>query len=281
MSERTTGPGVAQTAREGGAGGDAGAGSDGAGRAGARVRLEDLRLAFDDLLAAEVDLEVRPGEIVVLLGPSGCGKSTILRALAGLLRPVAGRAEVDGRPVTQARGECAMVFQEDALLPWRSARRNVEYALKLRGVRRSARSTEAVALLEQVGLEGFTEHLPGQLSGGMRQRVQLARTLATRPRVLLMDEPFGALDAQTRTEMQKLLITVWQRYQTTVLFVTHDVDEALLLGDRIVLLTPRPARVSEVVEIPRPRHPGAQFTPEFTRRRYEILASLGHTPAAG
>ncbi|WP_406439183.1 ABC transporter ATP-binding protein [Streptomyces sp. NBC_01613] len=248
--------------------------------AGARVRLEGLRLAFGDMPAAEVDLDVSPGEIVVLLGPSGCGKSTILRALAGLLRPVAGRAEVDGEPVGDAGGMCAMVFQEDALLPWRTAGRNVEYALKLRGVPRGERRRQAGELLTQVGLDGFSGYLPGQLSGGMRQRVQLARTLATRPRVMLMDEPFGALDAQTRSEMQRLLVSVWQQYWTTILFVTHDVDEALLLADRIVLLTPRPARVAKVVDIPAPRRPGAQFEPEFARHRYEILASMGEVPSA-
>ncbi|KUO19933.1 ABC transporter ATP-binding protein [Streptomyces dysideae] len=251
--------------------------------AGAQVRLEGLKLAFGDMPAAEVDLDVRPGEIVVLLGPSGCGKSTILRALAGLLTPTAGRAEVDGKPVGGRGGAdmaCAMVFQEDALLPWRSAARNVEYALKLRGVPRRQRRQEAEELLAQVGLEGFFDHLPGQLSGGMRQRVQLARTLATRPRVMLMDEPFGALDAQTRSEMQQLLVSVWRQYGTTILFVTHDVDEALLLADRIVLLSPRPAVVREIVDIPGPRRPGAQFEPEFARRRYEILASMGDAPAA-
>ncbi|WP_323183022.1 ABC transporter ATP-binding protein [Streptomyces sp. NBC_00078] len=248
--------------------------------AGARVRLEGLKLAFGDMPAAEVDLDVRPGEIVVLLGPSGCGKSTILRALAGLLQPTAGKAEVDGKPVGETGAVCAMVFQEDALLPWRTAARNVEYALKLRGVPRGQRREQAEELLAQVGLEGFSGHLPGQLSGGMRQRVQLARTLATRPQVMLMDEPFGALDAQTRSEMQQLLVSVWQQYGTTILFVTHDVDEALLLGDRIVLLTPRPATVSKVVDIPNPRRPGAQFEPEFARRRYEILASMGDAPPA-
>ena len=245
--------------------------------AGARVRLSGLKLAFGDMPAAEIDLDVRPGEIVVLLGPSGCGKSTILRALAGLLKPVGGRAEVAGKPVGGTNGACAMVFQEDALLPWRSAARNVEYALKLRHVPRGQRRRQAEDLLAQVGLEGFADHLPGQLSGGMRQRVQLARTLATRPQVMLMDEPFGALDAQTRSEMQQLLVSVWRQYQTTILFVTHDVDEALRLGDRIVLLSPRPAMVRSIVDIPNPRHPGAQFEPEFARRRYEILASMSET----
>jgi NitT/TauT family transport system ATP-binding protein len=246
--------------------------------AGAPVRLADLRIKFGEMLAAHVDLEVAPGEIVVLLGPSGCGKSTILRALAGLLRPASGTAEVDAVPVAASAARCAMVFQEDALLPWRSARRNVEYALSLRGVPRADRAKLAHELLAQVGLVEFAEHLPGQLSGGMRQRVQLARTLATQPRVLLMDEPFGALDAQTRSQMQQLLVEVWQLHRTTILFVTHDVDEALLLADRIVLLSPRPARVTRIIDIPHPRRPGAQFEPEFARRRYEILAHLAHRP---
>jgi NitT/TauT family transport system ATP-binding protein len=249
---------------------------------GAPVRLSRLRIGFGPMLAALVDLEVSAGQIVVLLGPSGCGKSTILRALAGLLTPLSGSAEVDGVPVGQGGARCAMVFQEDALLPWRSARRNVEYALALRGVPRSERAGQARELLGQVGLAGFTEHLPGQLSGGMRQRVQLARTLGTRPRVMLMDEPFGALDAQTRTEMQQLLVRVWEQYRTTILFVTHDVDEALLLADRIVLLSPRPAQVSKIIDVPGPRRPGAQFEPEFARRRYEILANLAeHTHQEG
>lgn len=245
---------------------------------GARLQLEGLTLGFGDMLAAEIDLDVAPGEIVVLLGPSGCGKSTILRALAGLLAPLGGSARVDGTPVAEAKS-CVMIFQEDALLPWRSARHNIEYALQLRGVGGRQRRQLAEDLLIQVGLEGFTAHLPGRLSGGMRQRVQLARTLATQPRVMLMDEPFGALDAQTRREMQRLLISVWRAHRTTILFVTHDVDEALLLGDRIVLLSARPARVAAIVEIPNPRHPGAQFEPEFARRRYEILASLGDVGA--
>lgn len=249
--------------------------------AGAPVKLDGLRLAFGDMPAAEIDLDVRSGEIVVLLGPSGCGKSTILRALAGLLKPAAGRAEVAGRPVGGTNGACAMVFQEDALLPWRTAVRNVEYALTLRHVPRGQRREQAEDLLAQVGLEGFGNHLPGQLSGGMRQRVQLARTLATRPQVMLMDEPFGALDAQTRSEMQQLLISVWRQYQTTILFVTHDVDEAMRLGDRIVLLSPRPATVRSIVHIPNPRHPGAQFEPDFARRRYEILASMSESVPVG
>jgi NitT/TauT family transport system ATP-binding protein len=241
---------------------------------GARVRLDHMRVDYADGRAAEVDLDVAPGEVVVLLGPSGCGKSTILRALAGLLPVAAGTAEVDGIPIGGPGPQCAMVFQEDALLPWRSARRNVEFALAMRGVRRGDRKAAAVELLRQVGLDGFADHLPGRLSGGMRQRVQLARTLAVEPRVMLMDEPFGALDAQTRADMQRLLVSVWEQHRMTVLFVTHDVDEALLIADRIVLLTPRPASIIRTVEIDHPRSPGARFEPEFARRRYEILAVL-------
>ncbi|WP_306358476.1 MULTISPECIES: ABC transporter ATP-binding protein [unclassified Nocardia] len=249
-------------------------------RAGAPVRLRELRIDYADGPAAQVDLDIAAGEIVMLLGPSGCGKSTILRALAGLLPVAAGSAEVDGSPIGDG-GRCAMVFQEDALLPWRSARRNVEFALALRGVPRGQRRARALELLNQVGLQDFTDHLPGRLSGGMRQRVQLARTLAAQPSVLLMDEPFGALDAQTRAEMQRLLVEVWERHHTTVLFVTHDVDEALLLADRIVLLSPRPATILRIVELDEPRAPGAQFQPEFARRRYEILAALGETGEPG
>ena len=243
-------------------------------QSGARVQLRDMRVDYGDGPAAHVELDVAPGEVVVLLGPSGCGKSTILRALAGLLPIAAGQAEVDGMPIRKPGPQCAMVFQEDALLPWRSARRNIEFALSMLGVRRGERRATALDLLRQVGLEGFADPLPGRLSGGMRQRVQLARTLAAKPRVMLMDEPFGALDAQTRADMQRLLISVWEQHQMTVLFVTHDVDEALLIADRIVLLTPRPATIIRIVEVDNPRNPRARLEAEFARRRNEILATL-------
>ncbi|WP_205324692.1 ABC transporter ATP-binding protein [Glycomyces sp. YM15] len=245
---------------------------------GARVELRDVRIDYADGPAAEIDLVVEPGEVVILLGPSGCGKSTILRALAGLQPVAAGAARVDGEPHDHPDTKCAMVFQEDALLPWRTARRNVEFALAMRGVPRRQRRGIAAGLLDQVGLTGFADHLPRRLSGGMRQRVQLARTLAAEPRVLLMDEPFGALDAQTRLEMQRLLVSVWRRHRTTILFVTHDVDEALLLGDRVVVLTSRPARAARIVDVARPRQAGAQLGPEFAGQRQEILALLGHSP---
>lgn len=243
------------------------------------VALHELRLGFNGVVAASISLTVSPGEVVVLLGPSGCGKSTILRALAGLLTPLSGTATVDGAPVTGNAAQCAMVFQEDALFPWRTALKNVQYPLKLRGVRGKELNAAATARLEQVGLGAYLDHLPSQLSGGMRQRVQLARTLACEPQVMLMDEPFGALDAQTRLEMQQLLTSVWEAQKMTILFVTHDVDEALLLADRVVLLSHRPATVADVITIDKPRSPDAQFEETYQRQRRAILEFLGHRPA--
>lgn len=216
----------------------------------AAVRIRGLSAGYQgDAAVTEIDVDVAPGEVVVLFGPSGCGKSTILRAVAGLLGPSAGTIEIDGTPIEGTSADRALVFQEDALLPWRSAQANVELALALRRVPRVRRRPEAQGLLDRVGLAGFERHLPRQLSGGMRQRVQLARTLASRPRLMLMDEPFGALDAQTRSSMQALVLEVWAQYRTSVLFVTHDVNEAVLLGHRVCLLTARPARVSAVVDV--------------------------------
>jgi NitT/TauT family transport system ATP-binding protein len=243
------------------------------------VTLHELQLGFNGVVAANITLTVHPGEVIVLLGPSGCGKSTILRALAGLLTPMSGTAAVDGAPVTGNAAQCAMVFQEDALFPWRTAVKNVQYPLKLRGVRGRELRDAATARLEQVGLGAYLDHLPSQLSGGMRQRVQLARTLACEPRVMLMDEPFGALDAQTRLEMQQLLTSVWETQKMTILFVTHDVDEALLLADRVVLLSHSPATVADVITIDKPRSPEAQFEETYQRRRRAVLEFLGHRRA--
>jgi NitT/TauT family transport system ATP-binding protein len=244
------------------------------------VHLDGLKLGFNGVVAADITLDVEPGEIVVFLGPSGCGKSTILRALAGLLTPISGHATVDGAPVAGNAAQCAMVFQEDALFPWRTALKNVMYPIRLRGIRGKDAKTTAQRRLDQVGLGSYGGHLPSHLSGGMRQRVQLARTLACEPKVMLMDEPFGALDAQTRLEMQRLLITVWEQQKMTILFVTHDVDEALLLADRVVLLSHRPATVADIIAIDEARAPEAQFTDAYQGRRYDILQFLGHNPAA-
>ena len=245
------------------------------------VRAADLTLGYaGEPVVEHLDLEVGPGEIVVVLGHSGCGKSTLLRAVSGLIRPMTGDLESDGRRVTAPHADRALVFQEDALLPWRSARRNVELALALQGVARRERRRRAAEWLERVGLTRYADRLPGQLSGGMRQRVQLARALAGAPAVLCMDEPFGALDAQTRASMQALLIEVWQASGCTVVFVTHDVDEAFTLADRIVVLG-REGVVAEHV-VAEPRKPGA--LPDKADRD-AVLAALARTqslaPVAG
>ncbi|MGW4249461.1 ABC transporter ATP-binding protein, partial [Nocardia sp. NPDC004722] len=201
---------------------------------GIGLSLERLRLSYTGApVIADLTLDVRPGEILILTGPSGCGKSTVLRALAGLLRPDAGQVRADGVEVTGTDRDRAVVFQDNALLPWKTVRANIELALKLRGEPRAGRRALADRWITEIGLTGFADFLPKSLSGGMRQRVQLARGLAGAPRSVMMDEPFGALDTQTRNTMQRLLIDTWRTHPATLVFVTHDVDEALLLGDRI------------------------------------------------
>jgi NitT/TauT family transport system ATP-binding protein len=219
-----------------------------------------------------LDLDIKPGELFVVAGASGCGKSTLLRVFAGLLAAHAGSVLADGQPVRGTSPDRALVFQDDALLPWRTAQRNVELPLAIRGVPRGERRDRARHWLARVGLAGHEDRLPGRLSGGMRQRVQLARTLAGQPRAVLMDEPFGALDAQTRAAMQRLLIEVRDDAPATVVFVTHDVDEALLLGDRVAVLTPHGLR--ELVDVPYPRDASARTKPDVTACRTRILAAL-------
>ncbi|SDI14678.1 ABC transporter ATP-binding protein [Nonomuraea jiangxiensis] len=199
--------------------------------------LERVSLGYGrDLVVQEIDLRVVPGEVLVVVGASGSGKSTLLRALAGLLTPVSGRILAGDADVAGTSGERAMVFQDDGLLPWRSVRRNIELPLRIRKVGRRERAAAAHAWIERVGLNEAEDKLPRELSGGMRQRVQLARALVASPRAVLMDEPFGALDAQTRAQMQRVLLDVLRDTRATVVFVTHDVDEALLLADRVAVL---------------------------------------------
>ncbi|QBR92183.1 ABC transporter ATP-binding protein [Nocardioides euryhalodurans] len=239
----------------------------------AAIRAEGVSLGYAGEPVVEgVDIDVSPGEILVVLGHSGCGKSTLLRAFAGLLRPLAGRIVADGADVTGPAAERALVFQDDALLPWRTARRNVELPLQLHGVARRERRRVADEWLERVGLSRYAERLPGQLSGGMRQRVQLARALAGSPGLICMDEPFGALDAQTRGSMQQLLVETWAASGCTVVFVTHDVDEALVLADRVVVL----GRHGVVAEH-RIDHPRDSARPPAAEQRAEILAALSRT----
>jgi NitT/TauT family transport system ATP-binding protein len=222
---------------------------------------------------AGVDLDVAPGEILTVVGPSGCGKSTLLRTLAGLLPALDGTVEQDGLPLTAPAAERALVFQEDALLPWRTLRANVELPLAIAGLARAERRTQAEAWLRRVGLAEQARKLPHRVSGGQRQRAQLARALAAAPRAVLMDEPYGALDAQTRAGMQDLLVDVLRGTGATVVFVTHDVDEALFLGDRVALLGA--GRLLGVREVPRPRDRAAHDDPARVALRRTVLESLG------
>ena len=234
------------------------------------LRIENLGVHYGQrAVLSGIDLEVAENEILAVTGPSGCGKSTLLRALAGLHPASSGRILSGGAPVNGTSAERALVFQDDGLLPWRSVRRNVELPLAIRRVPRAQRRADAESWLAQVGLAGFENHLPRELSGGMRQRVQLARTLAGSPRVVLADEPFGALDAQTRTTMQRLLVDVWEKRPLTVVFVTHDVDEALFLADRVAVLT-RDGRLAKIVESSQPR----TSAPASESERAEILDEL-------
>jgi NitT/TauT family transport system ATP-binding protein len=221
----------------------------------------------------DVDLDVSPGEILTVVGPSGCGKSTLLRTLAGLLSALGGAVEADGVPLAGPSADRALVFQEDALLPWRTLRGNVELPLVISGVPRAERRSRAESWLDRVGLSLQAGQLPHRVSGGQRQRAQLARALADSPRALLMDEPFGALDAQTRSGMQDLLVEVLRGTGATVVFVTHDVDEALFLGDRVALLGS--GRVAAVRDVPGPRDRGALDDPARVALRRDILSSLG------
>jgi NitT/TauT family transport system ATP-binding protein len=239
--------------------------------AGLRLELDRIRLSYTgEPVVDGLSLTVQPGEILVLTGPSGCGKSTVLRALAGLLKPDAGRVLADGELVTTTSRDRGMVFQDSALLPWRTVRSNIELALQLRGVPRAGRRERAERWIDEVGLTGFADFLPKSLSGGMRQRVQLARGLAGAPRAVLMDEPFGALDSKTRNAMQHLLIDTWQAHPTTIVFVTHDVDEALALGDRVAVLGRAGQPLRALLDVPSPRDADVPRT----ELRAEILGAL-------
>ena len=238
------------------------------------IRLGEGAQAFDAV--QDVSLSIAPGEFVCVLGPSGCGKSTLLGALAGHWTPSRGSIHVDGAPVAGPHPDRGLVFQQHTLFPWKKVLDNVAFGLKMQGVGRHERRERARELLGLVGLAGFEDRYPIQLSGGMQQRVEIARVLINHPRVMLMDEPFGALDAQTRLKMQELLLDVWARVNTTIIFITHDIDEALFLADRILVMSPRPGRVIDEIrlEFARPRHPDLMTSNRFTRLKRHCLDLL-------
>ncbi|MGW0790154.1 ABC transporter ATP-binding protein [Streptomyces sp. NPDC002911] len=225
----------------------------------------------------DIDLEIAAGEFIVLVGPSGCGKSTLLDLLGGLTQPTGGRILLDGQLVTGPGLDRGIVFQQYALLPWRTARGNVEFGLEATGVPRRQRGARAQEFLDLVGLSGFEERHPHELSGGMRQRVAIARSLAYDPDVLLMDEPFAALDAQTRESLQDELLRIWQRTGKTVVFITHSIDEAVYLGQRVAVMTSRPGRIKQIVPVAfdsRTATDDLRSSPEFARHRHKIWSLL-------
>ncbi len=223
-----------------------------------------------------IDFTVEPNEFAAVLGPSGCGKSTLLNVVAGFDRPTRGTVRVHGRPVDGPDPRRGVVFQEPALFPWYTVLDNITYGPRTLGLPAAEYRPRVQALIEQVGLRGFETHYPAELSGGMKQRVSLARVLVMQPEILLMDEPFGSLDAQTRTLMQELLLSVWERQHQTVLFITHDVEEALLLADSVSVMTARPGRIKKrlVVDLPRPRTLELTTSPLFNALKREVLALI-------
>ena len=252
-----------------------------AGPAGERIEaLHEVSLEVEEAYSPEGrDL----GEFRVLLGPSGCGKSTILRLIAGLDFPDSGKIEVNGKPVEGPGRDRGMVFQKYTSFPWLSVADNIAYGLTIKGAPEAQKKETVAKLVEAVGLSGFEKSYPDRLSGGMQQRVAIARTLAVRPEVILMDEPFGALDAQTRGDMQALLLRIWDETACTVLFVTHDVEEAVYLADRIFILSARPGTIVEDVPVAlgRPRDPGMKQTKEFHDLQDYVLACLRRAPGTG
>ncbi len=242
--------------------------------------LKDINLEVEDAFSpAGRDI----GEFRVLLGPSGCGKSTLLRMVAGLDRPDAGEILVNGQPVHGPGKDRGMVFQKYTSFPWLTVEENVGYGLKINGTPEAQRKETVGHLLKAVGLTEFAGVYPETLSGGMQQRVAIARTLALRPSVILMDEPFGALDAQTRSEMQQLLLQIWDETACTILFVTHDVEEAVYLADRIFIMSSHPGTIVEDVQVPfdRPRDLGLKEKSEFHDLQHYVLGSLKRAPGIG
>ncbi|MEN5073086.1 ABC transporter ATP-binding protein [Isoptericola cucumis] len=257
-------------------------------RGTAKISVQHVRKTFalknEEFVALDdVSLDIADNEFVTVVGPSGCGKSTLMNVLAGLETPTSGHARVDGADVTGPGPERGVIFQQYALFPWLTVRKNIEFGLKVAGLGKAERREKAEHFIDLVGLGQFADALPKMLSGGMKQRCAIARAYAVDPSILLMDEPFGALDALTRVTLQEQLLDTWSREQRTVMFITHDVDEAVFLANRVVVMAARPGRIYDVVDVdlPYPRTEEVRLSPEFAALRNRVWRSVYHqTPAA-
>ena len=246
-----------------------------------KLIVRNLSKIYEDTNGAvtaieDVNLEVKESEFAMIVGPSGCGKTTLINMIGGLVKPTSGQVILDGKEVEGPGPDRGMVFQGYSLFPWLSVQKNVEFGLKMKKVPAEQRTKKAAEYIKLVGLEGFENALPKQLSGGMKQRVAIARTLANEPSMLLMDEPFGALDAQTRVVMQELLANISKQTKTTILFITHDIDEAVLLGDRIYVMSRRPGKIRDVIKtkLPDIRNHDCLVMPEFLETKKQIMDML-------
>lgn len=246
-----------------------------------KVHIENVKKTYStrngEVVALNgINLDIMDNEFVTVVGPSGCGKSTILNIMAGLLEPTSGRIICNGEEVHGTGPDRGVVFQQYALFPWLTVKKNVLFPLKMKGIKGEEAEEIAMKYIKMVDLEKFCNHYPKELSGGMKQRVAIARAYAANPEVLLMDEPFGALDAQTRTQLQQELLETWERERKTCFFITHDVDEALILGQRVVIMSARPGRIKDIVEvdIPYPRDQETKMSPRFLELKNKIWSQV-------
>ena len=246
-----------------------------------KLRIDNVKKVFDgrggEMVALNgVSMDILDNEFICVVGPSGCGKSTLLNIIAGLSEPTSGAVYCNGKEVQGTGTERGVVFQQYALFPWLTVRKNVMFALEMRGVKGKEAQEEAMTYLKMVDLEKFADHYPKELSGGMKQRVAIARAYAAKPEVLLMDEPFGALDAQTRTQLQTELLETWEKDRKTCFFITHDVDEAIILAQKVIIMSARPGRIKEMVDIdiPYPRTQETKMSPRFMELKNHIWSQV-------
>ena len=248
-----------------------------------KVHIENVKKTYQgrtgEVVALNgVNLDIMDNEFITVVGPSGCGKSTILNIMAGLLEPTSGRILCNGKEVNGTGPDRGVVFQQYALFPWLTVKKNVLFPLQMKGIKGQEAEDIAMKYIKMVDLEKFCDHYPKELSGGMKQRVAIARAYAANPEVLLMDEPFGALDAQTRTQLQQELLETWEKERKTCFFITHDVDEALILGQRVVIMSARPGRIKDIidVDIPYPRDQETKMSPRFLELKNQIWSQVYH-----